>query len=46
MNFIIGLTAIYFMGALWWIAFQDDPIAVGFSTGIAILIAGIKEYLN
>jgi hypothetical protein len=44
MNFIIGLLAIYLFGALWYIAFQDDPMLVGISTSIAILIAGILEW--
>jgi len=46
MNFIIVLLAIYFIGALWYIAFQSDPVVVGISTGLAVLIVGIKEYLD
>ena len=46
MSFIIGLAAIYFIGALWWIAFQDDPVVVGISTLLAIVIVAIKEWLD
>jgi len=44
MNFIIALLAIYFFGALWYIAFQSDPVVVGLATVVAIIVTIIKEW--
>lgn len=42
-NVVVILLAMYFLGALWYIAFQSDPVVVGISTLLAIVIVAIKE---
>ena len=43
-NVVVILLAMYFLGALWYIAFQNEPLSVGLITIIAIIAAVIKEW--